>query len=212
MTVCGAGGMDSMPAWTLDQIAGLVFGVRQRHVCLTHARCATGRHPCACMQAATGDGSYGCVPPPMLCSRYMGLALHAPLCDPSLGPLCDPRYPPSRSLKATTAPSLVMSTPCRVSLGTDSSAPSMPHLAMHTRTCSNMRTRACGCALCAAHPSTQAVLVAFLLSAKQIDVFVARAQRRQLGLCEQCGGVFEPGTCQQQNCPLKAAAGSKPGQ
>ncbi len=42
-----------------------------------------------------------------------------------------------------------------------------------------------------------------VLGAKQVDVWVARQQRRQLGLCEQCGGVYEAATCQQKNCPAK---------
>ncbi|GLI62735.1 hypothetical protein VaNZ11_005466 [Volvox africanus] len=48
-----------------------------------------------------------------------------------------------------------------------------------------------------------AVMIAAILSARQVDVMVAKAQRRQLGLCEECGGVFEPGNCKQQNCPAK---------
>ncbi|KXZ41362.1 hypothetical protein GPECTOR_521g504 [Gonium pectorale] len=47
------------------------------------------------------------------------------------------------------------------------------------------------------------VMLAFVLSARQVDIAVAKAQRRQLGLCEECGGVFEPGTCQQKSCPAK---------
>ncbi|GIL48882.1 hypothetical protein Vafri_5305 [Volvox africanus] len=48
-----------------------------------------------------------------------------------------------------------------------------------------------------------AVMIAAILSARQVDAMVAKAQRRQLGLCEECGGVFEPGNCKQQNCPAK---------
>ncbi|GLC58049.1 hypothetical protein PLESTB_001312500 [Pleodorina starrii] len=48
-----------------------------------------------------------------------------------------------------------------------------------------------------------AIMLASVLSARQVDVAVAKAQRRQLGLCEECGGVYEPGTCQQGNCPAK---------
>ncbi|PNH06819.1 hypothetical protein TSOC_006761 [Tetrabaena socialis] len=47
------------------------------------------------------------------------------------------------------------------------------------------------------------VMIAFVASARQVDVIVAKAQRRQLGLCEECGGVYEPGTCPQKECPLK---------
>ncbi|GFR53130.1 hypothetical protein Agub_g15847 [Astrephomene gubernaculifera] len=48
-----------------------------------------------------------------------------------------------------------------------------------------------------------AVMVAFVAGSRQVDVWVARAQRRQLGLCEECGGVYEPGSCAQGNCPAK---------
>lgn len=46
-------------------------------------------------------------------------------------------------------------------------------------------------------------MIAFVVSARQVDVFFAKQQRRQLGLCEQCGGVYDPATCQQAGCPLK---------
>jgi hypothetical protein len=46
-------------------------------------------------------------------------------------------------------------------------------------------------------------MLAAVLGAKQIDVFIARAQRRQLGLCEECGGIFDPQTCTQQKCPMR---------
>jgi hypothetical protein len=43
------------------------------------------------------------------------------------------------------------------------------------------------------------VFAAFLLfvyaSSQIIDAFVARAQRRQLGLCEKCGGLYTPESC-----------------
>lgn len=54
-------------------------------------------------------------------------------------------------------------------------------------------------------------------SASQVDVWVAKAQRRNLGLCEQCGGVNNPATCNKANCPMKgkftgAAAPAQPKQ
>ena len=55
----------------------------------------------------------------------------------------------------------------------------------------------------------QGVMLLFISSAQQVDVQVARAQRRQLGLCEECGGVNEPGTCQQKGCPAKMSGGAK---
>lgn len=47
------------------------------------------------------------------------------------------------------------------------------------------------------------LLVAFYFSSQVIDKAVARSQRRELGLCEECGGVYEAATCQKANCPLK---------
>lgn len=47
------------------------------------------------------------------------------------------------------------------------------------------------------------LLVALYFSSTQIDAIVARSQRRQLGLCEECGGLFDPASCQQKNCPSK---------
>lgn len=37
----------------------------------------------------------------------------------------------------------------------------------------------------------------------QVDAYVARQQRRQLGLCEECGGLFEPGSCAEKSCPAR---------
>lgn len=47
------------------------------------------------------------------------------------------------------------------------------------------------------------LLVALYFSSTQIDAIVARSQRRQLGLCEECGGLYDPATCQQKKCPSK---------
>jgi len=51
--------------------------------------------------------------------------------------------------------------------------------------------------------AVQALMLAAVLGAKQLDVFVARQQRRQLGLCEECGGIFDPSRCTEQQCPMK---------
>jgi hypothetical protein len=50
----------------------------------------------------------------------------------------------------------------------------------------------------------QGVMVAFFAGAPQVDIWVAKQQRRQLGLCERCGGVNEPGSCREAACPLRA--------
>ena len=47
------------------------------------------------------------------------------------------------------------------------------------------------------------LLVVLFVSSKQVGLWFARAQRRQLGLCEECGGLYEAATCQQQRCPLR---------
>eukprot|EP00199_Chlamydomonas_sp_CCMP681_P004657 CAMPEP_0119106348 /NCGR_PEP_ID=MMETSP1180-20130426/4064_1 /TAXON_ID=3052 ORGANISM="Chlamydomonas cf sp, Strain CCMP681" /NCGR_SAMPLE_ID=MMETSP1180 /ASSEMBLY_ACC=CAM_ASM_000741 /LENGTH=143 /DNA_ID=CAMNT_0007091665 /DNA_START=13 /DNA_END=444 /DNA_ORIENTATION=- len=47
------------------------------------------------------------------------------------------------------------------------------------------------------------VMLASVLSARQVDLFFARAQRRQLGLCEECGGIYDPATCAQGKCPSR---------
>lgn len=46
-------------------------------------------------------------------------------------------------------------------------------------------------------------MLACVLGASKVDVFIARNQRRQLGLCEECGGVNEPGSCAAGNCPMR---------
>jgi hypothetical protein len=52
----------------------------------------------------------------------------------------------------------------------------------------------------------QGVLLASVLSYRQVDVFIARQQRKQLGLCQECGGLYDAPTCTQKNCPLKQQA------
>lgn len=37
--------------------------------------------------------------------------------------------------------------------------------------------------------------------ALQVDKVVAKAQRRDLGLCEHCGGVYDPALCNSGRCP-----------
>lgn len=49
------------------------------------------------------------------------------------------------------------------------------------------------------------LLVVFYVSATQIDIFIARNQRKQLGLCEECGGLYESGSCPLAKCPSKVA-------
>lgn len=48
---------------------------------------------------------------------------------------------------------------------------------------------------------SQVVMVVLIVSAPAVDAWVARQQRRQLGLCEECGGVNDPATCRQARCP-----------
>ncbi|DBA78923.1 TPA: hypothetical protein ACH3X1_008800 [Trebouxia sp. C0004] len=47
------------------------------------------------------------------------------------------------------------------------------------------------------------IMLASVLLAAKVDVFIARAQRRDLGLCEECGGLDEPETCDSGKCPYK---------
>ncbi len=49
----------------------------------------------------------------------------------------------------------------------------------------------------------QGIMLASVLLATKVDVFIARAQRRDLGLCEECGGLNEPETCDSGKCPYK---------
>ncbi|KAL6783669.1 hypothetical protein ACKKBF_B05375 [Auxenochlorella protothecoides x Auxenochlorella symbiontica] len=45
-------------------------------------------------------------------------------------------------------------------------------------------------------------LIVLYFSAGAVDKLVARAQRRSLGLCEECGGVYLPETCPMgKSCP-----------
>ncbi len=59
----------------------------------------------------------------------------------------------------------------------------------------------------------QGVMLASVLSARQVDQFVARRQRQQLGLCEECGGLYDPASCAQGKCPsLMRSAADKAGE
>lgn len=50
----------------------------------------------------------------------------------------------------------------------------------------------------------QVVMLAFYFGSKEVDVFIAKQQRKQLGLCERCGGLYDPASCSQGNCPMKS--------
>jgi acid phosphatase family membrane protein YuiD len=52
----------------------------------------------------------------------------------------------------------------------------------------------------------QVLMVVCYFAAQQIDVIIAKQQRRQLGLCEECGGMYSADSCKQGNCPMKAKA------
>ncbi|BDA46710.1 hypothetical protein COCOBI_09-1630 [Coccomyxa sp. Obi] len=45
------------------------------------------------------------------------------------------------------------------------------------------------------------ILVASVLVGSKIDQIIARSQRRELGLCEECGGLNDPATCKENRCP-----------
>lgn len=76
--------------------------------------------------------------------------------------------------------------------------------------CLHVSTRSCGTPCLAHDPARQVGMLAAVLGAKNVDEWVAKAQRRQLGLCESCGGVNDPATCSQASCPLrKARAGGQ---
>lgn len=47
------------------------------------------------------------------------------------------------------------------------------------------------------------LLVLLYTSSRVIDNYVANSQRRQLGLCEKCGGLYDEGTCPEKDCPKK---------
>lgn len=48
-----------------------------------------------------------------------------------------------------------------------------------------------------------ALLVVFYFSSKVIDEAVARSQRRELGLCEECGSMYDAASCPKEKCPQK---------
>ena len=50
----------------------------------------------------------------------------------------------------------------------------------------------------------QGLMASSFFLALKVDEFIARAQRKQLGLCEMCGGVTEAATCTLAGCPLRS--------
>lgn len=48
------------------------------------------------------------------------------------------------------------------------------------------------------------LLLTLYFSSSTVDQFVARAQRKELGLCEQCGGLYEMKTCPKDSCPYRS--------
>ena len=65
--------------------------------------------------------------------------------------------------------------------------------------------------MCLAHQphgrSAQAVMLASVYVAYKADALVARQQRRELGLCEACGGLNDPATCHEAGCPSRHSSG-----
>lgn len=49
-------------------------------------------------------------------------------------------------------------------------------------------------------------MLVFYFSANFVDVYIAKQQRKQLGLCERCGGLNDAATCSQDGCPMRAKA------
>lgn len=50
----------------------------------------------------------------------------------------------------------------------------------------------------------QALLIAAYYSSKIVDDYVAAGQRKDLGLCTMCGGVYDATDCPKEKCPCKA--------
>ena len=48
-------------------------------------------------------------------------------------------------------------------------------------------------------------LVALYFSSKFIDEYVAVSQRRQLGICEKCGGMNDRDRCAETDCPQRSS-------
>jgi hypothetical protein len=46
-------------------------------------------------------------------------------------------------------------------------------------------------------------MVASVFFASKIDDIVAKSQRRELGLCEECGGLYDSELCREKKCPSK---------
>lgn len=55
----------------------------------------------------------------------------------------------------------------------------------------------------------QGILVASVFVGSKIDQIIARSQRRELGLCEECGGLNDPAICKESRCPGPRPVSSK---
>lgn len=53
------------------------------------------------------------------------------------------------------------------------------------------------------------LLLAFYLSSRYIDRAVAQAQRRSMGLCEECGGLYDPTSCPEPACKQRMDGGKR---
>ncbi|CAK0785846.1 hypothetical protein CVIRNUC_009058 [Coccomyxa viridis] len=47
------------------------------------------------------------------------------------------------------------------------------------------------------------IMVASVFFASKVDDVVARSQRRELGLCEECGGLYNVDLCAAGKCPSR---------
>ena len=58
-------------------------------------------------------------------------------------------------------------------------------------------------------PMVQGIMVASVFLASKVDDIIAKSQRRELGLCEECGGLYNLELCQEGNCPSKGKSSAQ---
>ena len=215
---------DGPPEWTLDQIAGLVFGVRDRawpHTCRPHARSALGARSWPAGDAALSSRGARCASAPKA-ALIRGGANALPRSGP-----CHltgtPAAPPHARFFLTTLPACVLQSACPVRVPTHATCGAQGVLtslhfcqlqcrvcvlhARHAQTLVQGVMRApCVPRAYNAPPRMQGVMIASYFLAKYADTYVAAAQRQELGLCTKCGGLNEGDVarCPVEACPRRA--------
>ena len=107
----------------------------------------------------------------------------------------------SQECRCSTSSSVLCSHCCRPCLpGTQYYCSASPKSALQLLSC---RSPTPCEVICSGVDAMQGLMASTFFLGFKVDEIIARQQRRQLGLCPDCGGLYTPNDCQPADCPCK---------